>query len=319
MSGSQQLLLGGDDGFVFNVVIGSNTANYNLRSAAIAAGWDQIKPLRASLTVNAGIYLYASSTGVYALNASGSFPSGSSLSITNNGYIVGCGGTGATSQSQSVSWAGGSDEFDPCVRLSFSTFSASAAGNGGPAVITSLPTTVTNNGVIGGGGGGGGGGSAGGVDPSDGYGARSWFPGGGGGAGQSFQLITGGNSASFTNQSVYSCSDIYPISGVPNTYSFTSSPGAPASNGTLGGGGGGANWSSGGCYAYGGPGGNGGSWGAQGNSGSPGGGSRWQPISGCTVVYNQVGGLGPGAGGACLVGNSFVTWAVQGNRYGAII
>jgi len=43
--------------FVFNQTISVNTQNYNLKAAAIAAGWDQVLPLNATITVNAGVYI----------------------------------------------------------------------------------------------------------------------------------------------------------------------------------------------------------------------------------------------------------------------
>lgn len=39
--------------FSYTYVISANATNYNLRTAAIAAGWDQVKPLSANVTVSA--------------------------------------------------------------------------------------------------------------------------------------------------------------------------------------------------------------------------------------------------------------------------
>ena len=54
------MLLAG--GFAFNYVISADTANFNVRTAAIAAGWDGIAPLKATVMVNAGVYVYSTST-----------------------------------------------------------------------------------------------------------------------------------------------------------------------------------------------------------------------------------------------------------------
>ena len=126
--------------FVFNQTISSDTTNYNIKSAAIAAGWDQTKPLIATVTINAGVYVYSTSTGSYAFDTGSSFFAGSTLALINNGIILGRGGDGGT---------GG---------LSFNV-AGTAGGTGGPAFIARYAINVTNNGTIGGGGGGGGGGS----------------------------------------------------------------------------------------------------------------------------------------------------------------
>jgi hypothetical protein len=44
-------------GFAFNATIATNTQNYNLRTAAIAAGWNQTDPLVATVTINSGVYV----------------------------------------------------------------------------------------------------------------------------------------------------------------------------------------------------------------------------------------------------------------------
>ena len=84
--------------FPFTATIAVNTTNYNIKSAAIAAGWDQIKPLAATVTINAGVYVYSTSTGSYAFNTGATFPSGTTLALINNGTILGMGGAGAFGQ-----------------------------------------------------------------------------------------------------------------------------------------------------------------------------------------------------------------------------
>lgn len=118
-----------------------------------------------TVTVGSGVYLYATSTGSYGLNLSGG-TTGDTITLVNNGYIMGQGGTGGNYQ------------------LTNGT-------PGGPALNLSWPTTINNtNGsaYIGGGGGGGtngqgpggGGGAGGGPGGSSG---RTNFPSYGGGAG----------------------------------------------------------------------------------------------------------------------------------------
>jgi len=130
--------------FVFNQTISSDTTNYNLKSAAIAAGWDQTVPLVATITINAGVYVYSTSTGSYAFDTGSSFFAGSTLALINNGIILGRGGDGG----QGAFYNSGTDSI------------VGANRNGttaGPAFIARYAISVTNNGTIGGGGGGGGG------------------------------------------------------------------------------------------------------------------------------------------------------------------
>jgi len=134
---------GKSSSFVFNQTISSDTTNYNLKSAAIAAGWTQTVPLVATITINSSIYVYSTSTGSYAFDTGSSFYSGSTLALINNGTILGRGGDGGQGSYYNIS----SDSV-----LSFNGTTA------GPAMIARYAITVTNNGTIGGGGGGGGGG-----------------------------------------------------------------------------------------------------------------------------------------------------------------
>lgn len=120
----------------FEFSISSNQANANLRTLAIAAGWDQLAPLIA--TINSGVYISSNATGTPAMTVSGSFPNG--VELVNNGFIVGMGGAGGNGGNN-----GGST-------------GSTVGSNGGSALSVSSATSVRNNGTIAGGGGGGGGG-----------------------------------------------------------------------------------------------------------------------------------------------------------------
>ena len=113
---------GKSSSFVFNQTISSDTTNYNLKSAAIAAGWDQTKPLVATVTINAGVYVYSTSTGSYAFDTGSSFYAGSTLALINNGIILGRGGDGGN---------GGLE-----------TTPGTAGGAGGPAFIARYATCL---------------------------------------------------------------------------------------------------------------------------------------------------------------------------------
>ncbi|KVP39685.1 putative Ig domain-containing protein [Burkholderia ubonensis] len=115
--------------FDFNPTITASTTNYKLSDAAVAAGWDGVRPLRASVTINSGVYVGASYTGSYAFSTGSGFPVGSTLKLTNYGTVVGKGGDGGSY--------------------------GSGGGNGGPALYAAYPITIANYGTIAGGGGGG--------------------------------------------------------------------------------------------------------------------------------------------------------------------
>lgn len=74
--------------YSFVASISANSNNYDVRAAAVAAGWDQIKPLSATLTVNAGVTLGSTSASTPALSASGTFPAGSTFVFVNNGSVL---------------------------------------------------------------------------------------------------------------------------------------------------------------------------------------------------------------------------------------
>jgi predicted ATP-grasp superfamily ATP-dependent carboligase len=132
-------------GVAFNQTISVNTVNYNLRAAAVTAGWNQTTPLNATITINSGVYVYSTSTGAYAFRTGTTFPAGTSLKLINNGTILGMGGAGSNA----------------AVVVGSTSAPLPAPGSvGGPALLAEYALSITNNGVIGGGGGGGGAGSA---------------------------------------------------------------------------------------------------------------------------------------------------------------
>ena len=117
--------------FSFTVAAG---ANLNLRTLAVAAGWNGTAKVLA--TINSGSTIYSTSTGTPALTVDGSFPGG--VQLTNYGSIIGMYGAGGSGNI--VGGAG------------------TAGSAGGTALSVAVACTVVNNTVIGGGGGGGGGG-----------------------------------------------------------------------------------------------------------------------------------------------------------------
>ena len=154
----------------FAFTISTSQSNANLRSLAIAAGWNQSSQLIA--TIETGILLSSNVVGTPGLTINGSFPGG--VSLINNGFIIGMGGRGGN---------------------------AGAAGSaGGLALSVSSAVTITNNATIGGGGGGGSGGQGytyGGTcfDGKNYYSCDIYVPGGGGGGGRSGGTNSAGGAA----------------------------------------------------------------------------------------------------------------------------
>jgi hypothetical protein len=172
---------------VISSTFSSSTANATLNLSAIGgyvSGKSDI-----TVTINSGVYLYATSTGNYGLALSGG-TTGDTLTIVNLGFILGQGGVGG------VGNTGGGSSGGPALNLGFgmsactinntngSAYIAGGGGGGGGGAGT------TNNGGGGGGGAGGaaggsggsgGGGAGGGIGASGSKGAGAVAGGGGGG------------------------------------------------------------------------------------------------------------------------------------------
>lgn len=204
---------------VFAYTITTDQSDVNLRSLALANGWNGTFPVQ--ITLNSGVFICGSVAGnsTAALTINGSFPNG--VTFINNGTVAGRGGTGGSN-------------------------TGTAGQAGGLALAVSVAVTVQNNGTIAGGGGGGGAyfnfaGSA-----SCSMGEDSCFysvEGGGGGGGRSNTLFTalGGARLGGTGTAT--------APGAGGTGS-TSTGVCPACNTTGGSGGSGGGWGSAGVAAY---------------------------------------------------------------------
>ena len=133
------------------VTISSNTLNY-IANTAKASGY-VAGNTDTTFTINNGVVVGSASTGSYAFTVDTSWAAGDTVTVVNNGKILGAGG------------AGGDD-------------TTVVGSPGGTAIRVQRTTTITNAGTVGGGGGGGGWGV--GTDYKQGY----WAGGGGGGQGQ---------------------------------------------------------------------------------------------------------------------------------------
>lgn len=274
----------------------ANTANASLNVTTISgyvAGKSNI-----TIAVNAGVYLYSTSTGTPGLSLSGG-QSGDTITLINNGYIMGQGGAGG----EGLCYASG-------------TVTGSA---GGTALQIGFNTTITNNSYIGGGGGGGGGAN----------GCTNGTGGGGGGAGggaggrgnynNGTNISAGGTgggigAAGTSGGAALAC---VPHGGGGGGRIFPGSGGAGGNVGAGGGAGGGGGGFD--CRPYGGaliPGANGGSAGSVGNNATAagGGGGGW----GASGGSGNPGGT-PGAGGKAINLNGYTaTRNGAGTTYGAV-
>jgi hypothetical protein len=165
--------------YIFTKTISADTADYNLQQDALAAGWNGLLPLRATITIAAGVYVYASTRAGYGFRTgTAPLPGASTLTLTNRGYIIGKGGDGGRGANQGGGGLGGGQ-------------------NGGTALYLNVPTSITNLGGIYGGGGGGSGSTAtavstSGVDQLFGAPSQYHYGGSGGGGGRGSNSSAGG-------------------------------------------------------------------------------------------------------------------------------
>ena len=131
-SGAIQMSDGYGKSNVFAFTISSTQVNANLRSLAVAAGWDQSTAVEATIGSGVNINGSVAANSTAALTIDGSWPGG--VTLINNGSITGRGGNG------------NNGNVGPYV----------AAQAGGRALSVSVAVTIDNQGTIAGGGGGGG-------------------------------------------------------------------------------------------------------------------------------------------------------------------
>jgi hypothetical protein len=159
MSGIQLMLVGGGAAkTIINLSITTNTNNYDVytnRGPTYVAGSSEI-----TVTINPTVIVSSTSTGSAAFTVPSSFSPGDTITVVNNGVILGRGGDGGPGA--------------PGYQTPYPN-----GGSGGGAFFTQRPVTVDNlNRIAGGGGGGGGGTSLFFVDETG-----NIFRGGGGGGG----------------------------------------------------------------------------------------------------------------------------------------
>ena len=306
MTGILQGLIGslGSGRTQIALTISANTSGYDVytnRGPTYVAGKSDI-----TVTVNPSVVVNAANTSSYAMLVPSAFNVDDTITIVNNGTIVGAGGSGGS--------GGDGIGTDPGA----TSTAGSVGAIGGNALYVNRPTTVTNNGTVaaGGGGGGGGGGASTTQVPqpkAPGSIPQSFVAGGGGG---------GGGAGTVSGNGGLSGSGSVPAVRLPNGFP---SPGTAGSAGTAsaGGAGGVGGVSPGppstpppGRYAVGGDGGTGGGLGAAGSAGSAG--TQPGPLPAPLYPSSQSPGGGGGVAGNYIVGNPFVTWPVTGTRQGNV-
>lgn len=272
--------------------IGANVANTSINLTSLV-GYSSGKT-DFTVTVNSGIYVYSTSVGSYALNLTGG-TTGDTLTLVNNGYIMGQGGNGGAGQGTDnlTGNAGG-----PAINFGFGMSGATVnntnasayiggGGGGGSGGVGSQGKTESRCGGGGGVGGGNGGVPNGGPYPSGGQGGSIGAS--GTGAGGAYDSGRGGGGGR-----------VFPGVGAPTK---TSSYNA-GSNGGTGGGGGCAS-----SFTTGGAGGSSNSSGANITNGGGGGGGGWGASGGNSISTGPNQPFSGGAGGKAVnLNGKSVTW-----------
>jgi hypothetical protein len=152
------------------LVISSNVANYNVFANTITQSYD---PGKTDVIVNIqpNVYVFSTNTSFNSLSVPSSFDANDTITINNQGFILGAGGNGGSTP-------------------------LGSGLPGGTAITVMRPVTINNAGTIGGGGGGGGAGQNGSVftprPPRSGGPFSQFVGGGGGGGGAGFNAGLGG-------------------------------------------------------------------------------------------------------------------------------
>jgi hypothetical protein len=265
------------------LTLSGNTNNYNIfsnKGGTYVAGKSNI-----TLTVNSGVTVGSTSTGTYALDTGTGWASGDTITIVNNGTVVGKGGNGgngATARYNSISYNGTQEA------------ASTAGGAGGHAFRAQFAATITNNGTFAGGGGGGGG-AGGAISYNSKSGDGQLKGGGGGGGGAGTNAGSGGSAGRMKN---------YFDTNIKYTTNVLASSGSSGSA-TAGGSRGNNADSRGFSDSLSG----GGAGGARGSAGAGG------AASGTITIASSSSG---GAGGNYAVGNSNITWSTTGTRLGGV-
>jgi hypothetical protein len=154
--------------FNLTITLSSNQTNYDLRTAALAAGWTATNKLNAILNVNSGVSLIGTGNTTSSALLLTNLVEGSIVTLNNRGTIYGAGGTGGRTnyagalfqEAGNVSGigTGGSNGYNP-YGDSNPAVSGSSANAGSSAIYcdSNIIFNIYNYGIVTGGGGGAGG------------------------------------------------------------------------------------------------------------------------------------------------------------------
>lgn len=95
--------------FNLTITLSSNQTNYNLRTAALAAGWTGTNKLNAVLNVNSGVSLIGTGNTTSSALLLTNLVEGSIVRLNNSGTIYGAGGAGGVGFAGVVEEAGNTD------------------------------------------------------------------------------------------------------------------------------------------------------------------------------------------------------------------
>jgi hypothetical protein len=267
---------------VYSIVISTDEFDIDLYDLFVLEFGAPTGPVELTVTVQSGVLISGSTTLIPGLTTGTSWVLGSVITLINDGIIAGRGGDGG---------AGGT-VYD--IGGGAAACSAPTAGeDGGLAMQVDWPILVDNSaGIIMGGNGGGGGGGSVNLQPLGGM-QRAGGSGGGGGWPYGVGGLGGSSTSGFNDYPGYDG-----VSAVRNPTFGTSNDG-------------GATVSTGSADAVGGAGGD--AW------------NLYNPAAGADGVDGYLAGPGSattgaagGAAGACIDGNSNITWIATGDRYGSI-
>lgn len=196
------------------LTIAAHQQEMNLRSWAIANGWNGTSAVE--ITVAAGVYIYSDNVATPALTIDGSWPGG--LTLINNGHIMGKGGRGGgntnASSNPSVHYPeSGGSAISLGAPLSIGGSGSILGGGGGGGATILFYSDSANYHSYAGGGGGAGGGAGGNLRdvnaPGAGGGLGASGGNGGGGCGGGGGRIFPGTGGSGWSGSVYTEYDVY--------------------------------------------------------------------------------------------------------------
>ena len=319
MFAAKNALLGGGL-FIFDQTLSASLTNYNLNTSLTSAGWSGSVPVKATITINSGVEVTSTAITTAAFIV-GSLPTGSVVTVINNGVIAGRGGLGGNfattvdgvagkgrnggvglqiaspiilTNNNIISGGGGGGGVGGDKENSFCQGSdGGIGGNGGAAISMTANLILTNNGTVAGGGGGGGGGAS----YQNGSANTSFSTSGGGGGGGRGYSGGGGGFLNSANPTLGGCS--FGSTGDSGRFGFAGTSGTWTAVGS-----GGAGNNSNGVS---GAGGNGGGLGASGVTG----------VNVTTAPIPRNGGVGGAGGAGILKPSGTLTLLVTGTINGA--